>query len=159
MSAVFLNPIRLVARVAHCCAQIVWNARRNAASIRAIDSSKCPSGWFVRVMCGNSLTQIGHQTLGRLPACVMQHASGLAEGVAGKMPESLIFSIRNGHGVSDGLFGFIGKNPVCMDRKQAQELACEAPEPDCTRGMNHPARRLPLPLGIILPVRGPKPGL
>ena len=28
-------------------------------------------------------TQIGHQTLGRLPACVMQHASGLAEGVAG----------------------------------------------------------------------------
>ena len=28
-------------------------------------------------------TQIGHQTLGRLPACVMQHASRLAEGVAG----------------------------------------------------------------------------
>ena len=32
---------------------------------------------------GFVLTQIGHQTLGRLPACVMQHASGLAEGVAG----------------------------------------------------------------------------
>ena len=29
------------------------------------------------------LAQIGHQTLGRLPACVMQHASHLAEGVAG----------------------------------------------------------------------------
>ena len=30
-----------------------------------------------------ALTRIGHQTLGRLPACAMQHASGLAEGVAG----------------------------------------------------------------------------
>ncbi len=58
-------------------------------------------------------TQIGHQTLGRLPACVMQHASGLAEGVArnrmrteaGKMPESLIFPIRNGLGVSNDRLG------------------------------------------------------
>ena len=57
--------------------------------------------------------------MGRLPACVMQHASRLAEGVAGyveagnrmrtkagKMPESLIFPIRNGHGVSNDRFGF-----------------------------------------------------
>ena len=41
----------------------------------------------------------------------MQHASRLAEGVAGyveayKMPESLIFPIRNGHGVSNDRFGF-----------------------------------------------------
>ena len=48
-----------------------------------------------------------------MPACVMQHASGLAEGVArnrmrteaGKMPESLIFPIRNGLGVSNDRFG------------------------------------------------------
>ena len=41
----------------------------------------------------------------------MQHASRLAEGVAGyveeagKMPESLIFPIKNRHGVSNDRFG------------------------------------------------------
>ena len=60
--------------------------------------------------------------MGRLPACVMQHASRLAEGVAGyveaarnrmrteagKMPECLIFLIRNGLGVSNDRFGLKG---------------------------------------------------
>ena len=42
----------------------------------------CPAA--LRKMCIFALlTRIGHETLGRLPACVMQHASGLAEGVAG----------------------------------------------------------------------------
>ena len=32
---------------------------------------------------------------------------------AGKMPESLIFSIRNGHGVSNDRFGFMLKQVEC----------------------------------------------
>ena len=59
------------------------------------------------------LTQIVMSLWGDCPACIMQHASGLAEGVAGnkmrteagKMPESLVSPIRNGLGVSNDRFG------------------------------------------------------
>ena len=67
----------------------------------------------------------------------MQHASGLAEGVAGsrmrteagKMPGSLIFPIRNGHGVSNDRFGVTqighqtsGRLPACA-MQHASRLA------------------------------------
>ena len=48
------------------------------ATLPAKAAPACPP-----VGCPRPLTQIGHWTSGRLPACAMQHASGLAEGVAG----------------------------------------------------------------------------
>ena len=63
----------------------------------------------------------------------MQHASRLAEGVArnrmrteaGKMPESLISPIRNGHGVSHDRFGFkIPCHPEKMDFQGAIPEIC-----------------------------------
>ena len=53
--------------------------RKPTCTIRILQVAiaPCPS-----IRAAN-LSQIGHQTLGGLPACVMQHASRLAEGVAG----------------------------------------------------------------------------
>ena len=84
------------------------------------------------------LTQIVMSLWGDCPACIMQHASGLAEGVAGnkmrteagKMPESLVSPIRNGLGVSHDRFG-----------------------------LKLSARKITTPLNILRPLHKKKPAL